>query len=57
MELKELREQTVALVPAREALGKFTWADVDAYNKAVALNVYSTDSDAAALAAQHIDVG
>lgn len=56
MELKELREQHVELVPGREALGHFdfTFAHVNAYNKAFAANVHSDDSTAAALAIQTI---
>lgn len=56
MELKELREQQVELVPGREALGhfNFTFAYVNAYNKAVAMNVYSGGSTAEALAVQTI---
>ena len=44
MELKELREQPVELMPNREALGHFslklTFASVNAYNKAVAANAF-----------------
>ncbi len=53
MNVTELREQTVALVPAREALS-VTVAWVDAYNKALAANLFSSDSSATALAGQTI---
>ncbi len=55
MNVTELREQTVTLVPAREALG-VTVAWVDAYNKALAVNLYSDYSSATALAGQSITV-
>jgi hypothetical protein len=57
MELKELCEQPVELLPKREALSRFTWADVDAYNKAVAMNLFSSHSSATALAVQTIVIG
>ena len=39
MNVTELREQAVALLPRREALGSVTMAWVTAYNQAAALNV------------------
>ena len=61
MELKELREQPVELMPSREALGRFslklTFASVNAYNKAVAANVFSDGSDATAVGLQSINIG
>jgi hypothetical protein len=56
MNVTELREQTVALVPAREALS-VTVAWVDAYNKALAANVGSWCSSATAGAGQTILIG
>ncbi|MBS2962264.1 hypothetical protein KGA66_04350 [Actinocrinis puniceicyclus] len=55
MNFTELREQSVELVPAREALS-VTMAWVDAYNKALAVNLYSDYSDATALAGQSITI-
>lgn len=59
MELKELREQPVELLPRREALNFFelTFASVSAYNKAVAVNAFSGGSSAGALALQSINIG
>ena len=56
MELKELCEQPVELLPGREALGNFnlTFASVNAYNTALAANVFSVHSSASALAVQTI---
>ncbi|MBS2962263.1 hypothetical protein KGA66_04345 [Actinocrinis puniceicyclus] len=59
MELKELREQPVELLPGREALNhfKFVWANVEAYNKAMAVNMFSDHSSATAVALQSISIG
>ena len=61
MELKELREQPVELLPGREALGRFSFkltiAHVNAYNSAFAANVFSDGSHATALAVQSINIG
>jgi hypothetical protein len=59
MELKELREQPVELLPGREALGlvKLTFAKVRAYNSATAVNLFSSHSSATALAGQTIVIG
>ena len=59
MELKELRDQPVELLPAREALGRFklTFAKVYAHNTAVALNLFSVNSSAEAAAVQTIAIG
>ncbi len=58
MELKELREQPIELLPGREALGHHhvTIAHVDAFNKALAVNLFSDYSSATAMAAQSITV-
>ncbi|MBS2962265.1 hypothetical protein KGA66_04355 [Actinocrinis puniceicyclus] len=56
MNVIELREQTVELVPAREALS-VTVAWVDAYNKALAANLGSYCSSATAAAGQTISIG
>ena len=59
MNVTELREQTVALLPAREALGRVhvTVAKVNAYNSATALNLGSWCSSATAAAGQSINIG
>lgn len=59
MELKELREQPVELLPGREALGTFklTFAKVSAHNTALALNLFSGGSNAEAVAVQTIVIG
>ena len=59
MELNELREQPVELLPRREALGRFslTFAKVNAHNTALALNLFSGGSDAEAVAVQTIYIG
>lgn len=61
MNVTELREQSVALLPAREALGSVrvhvTVASVNAYNKAVAVNLGSWCSSATAVAGQSINIG
>jgi hypothetical protein len=59
MNVSELREQTVALLPDREALGrvKVTVAKVSAHNSATALNVGTWCSSATAVAGQSISVG
>ena len=59
MNVSELREQTVALIPDREALGKVhvTVAKVHASNSALALNLGSWCSSATAVAGQSISVG
>ena len=59
MELKELREQPVELLPRREALHyfKLTFADINAYNSAFAANMYTYGSSATAVALQSIHVG
>lgn len=61
MNVTELREQTVALLPAREALGSVrvhvTVAKVNAYNSATALNLGSWCSSATAVAGQSINIG
>lgn len=59
MELKELREQPVELLPGREALHyfKLTLASVNAYNTALAANVFSGGSSATAVALQSINIG
>jgi hypothetical protein len=61
MDAKELREQSVALLPGREALGRghghgvnVTIAKVHAFNAATAVNWDSPDADATALAGQLI---
>jgi hypothetical protein len=59
MELQELRDQPVELLPGREALGRFklTFAKVYASNSATALNLFSSHSSANALAVQTIAIG
>jgi hypothetical protein len=59
MNVFELREQSVALLPNREALGhvKVTVAKVSAHNSALALNVGTWCSSATAVAGQSINVG
>ena len=59
MELNELREQPIELLPSREALSRVhvTIAKVNAYNSAVALNLFSSHSSATALAGQTIVIG
>lgn len=57
MNVTELREQTVAFLPRREALGSVTVAWVHAYNKATALNLGSWCSSAWAGAGQTIVIG
>lgn len=56
MNVTELREQAVTLLPRREALG-VTMAWVNAYNKALAANLGSWCSTASAGAAQTIVIG
>ena len=59
MNVSELREQDVALLPGREALGRVhvTVAKVWAHNTALAANVGSWCSSATALAGQTIVIG
>jgi len=59
MEAKELRDQSVELLPGREALHSLhvTFAKVNAYNSATALNLFSSHSSATALAGQTIVIG
>jgi hypothetical protein len=59
MNVSELREQSVALLPDREALGrvKVTVAKIHAHNSALALNVGTWCSSATAVAGQSISVG
>jgi hypothetical protein len=59
MYVSELCEQTVALLPGREALGlvKVTVAKVHATNTALALNVGTWCSSATAAAGQTIVIG
>jgi hypothetical protein len=59
MELQELREQPIELLPGREALGrvKLTFAKINAHNSATALNLFSGNSSATAVAVQTIYVG
>ena len=59
MELQELREQPIELLPRREALGrvKLTFAKIHAYNSATAVNLFSDNSSATAVALQSISVG
>ena len=59
MELNELREQPVELLPSREALGRvhLTFAKVNAHNSATALNLFSSHSSAEAGAVQTIVIG
>ena len=59
MNVSELREPSVTLLPDREALGrvKVTVAKVSAHNSALALNVGTWCSSATAAAGQTIIVG
>lgn len=59
MNVSELREQSVALLPDREALSRVsvTVAKVSAHNSALALNVGSWCSSASAAAGQTIVIG
>lgn len=59
MELRELRDQQIELLPGREALGrvKLTFAKVYASNTSLALNLHSGGSSANSFAAQTIYVG
>ncbi|MGH6656718.1 MAG: hypothetical protein ACRDVE_16120 [Actinocrinis sp.] len=59
MELRELRDQQIELLPGREALNyfKLTFAKVYARNTALALNLLSGGSSATALAGQTIVIG
>jgi hypothetical protein len=59
MNVSDVRDQTVALLPNREALGKVkvTIAKVHAFNNAFALNDDSYDADALAAAGQTIIIG
>jgi hypothetical protein len=61
MELKELREQPIELLPRREALGRghgnVTVTKIWAENTAKALNLWSDYGTANALAVQTIAVG
>jgi hypothetical protein len=59
MELKELREQPIELLPRREALGhvRVTVVKVHAYNSAKALNLWSDGGTASAEANQLIFIG
>jgi hypothetical protein len=61
MELKELREQPVELLPRREALGRsrgsVTITKIYAENTAKALNLWSDYGTASAVAVQTIVVG
>lgn len=52
----ELDAERGEVLPAREALAVFNVADITAYNTAVAANVLTINSDAAAYAAQGIFV-
>lgn len=59
MNVSELREQNIALLPNREALGSVhvTVAKVSAHNTALALNLGSWCSSASAAAGQTIVIG
>lgn len=59
MNVSELREQSVTLLPDREALGRVhvTVAKVYAHNSALALNVGTWCSSASAAAGQTIVIG
>jgi hypothetical protein len=52
----ELDLEEVQILPEREALGTFNWANVWASNTAVALNAASFHSSATAVALQGINV-
>jgi hypothetical protein len=52
----ELGLEEVQILPEREALGTFNWANVWASNTAVALNAASFHSSATAVALQGINV-
>jgi hypothetical protein len=55
----ELREQTVTLLPERQALGRFslTVAKVKAWNSATSVVAFSGGSSSAAVAVQTIVIG
>lgn len=59
MKVSELREQSVTLLPDREALGRVhvTVAKVYAHNSALALNLGTWCSSATAVAGQTIVIG
>jgi len=52
--MSELSLETGEMLPSREALSFFSWANVNAYNQALALNVATVNSLAAAAAVQTI---
>jgi len=52
----ELEAEGVEMLPAREALGFFNTAFVEAYNSSTALNVLTFGSVAASQANQYIEV-
>jgi hypothetical protein len=56
LKIAELADEQVQLLPEREALGGFNWANVYASNTAVALNAASHWSVAKAAAFQSIYV-
>jgi hypothetical protein len=56
LSFEELRSEQVELLPSRETLGVFNWANVSATNLAVAQNSATILSAATALAGQTVIV-
>ena len=56
LSFEELRSEQVELLPSRETLALFNWANVSATNLAIAQNTYTLASLAAASANQAVVV-
>ena len=56
LSFEELRYEQVELLPSRETLGVFNWANVSATNLAIAQNTATLLSAATALAGQTVIV-
>lgn len=56
LSFEELRDEQVELLPSRETLGVFNWANVSATNLAIAQNTATLLSAATALAGQTVIV-
>ena len=56
LSFEELRNEQVELLPSRETLGVFNWANVSATNLAIAQNTATLLSSATALAGQTVIV-
>ena len=56
LSFEELRSEQVELLPSRETLGVFNWANVSATNLAIAQNTLTAFSAAVANAGQAVTV-